>query len=85
VIFDKIAAVLLGVLNGVLGLLPSWSLGLDLSGWGEGFGSALAMASGWFPVGILGTCLLTILGLKAALFGWDLLVFLYRLIPGKLT
>lgn len=83
-IFDAIVAILLGLLEGVLALIPAYDLPElgDLTG---GLGSALAAANGVFPVTTIGTCLMVLLGLRVLIGGWWLITFVYDRIPFKMT
>jgi hypothetical protein len=41
--------------------------------------------NGYFPVTVLGVCLVIVLGLKVALSLWRIVVFVYEHIPFKAT
>lgn len=75
---------MLTVLTGVLGLLPTYDppsfepLGTEL-------GAGLASANALFPVTVLGGCLAAVIGLRLFLLVWDFIIWLYRLIPLKAT
>lgn len=78
-IFDLIIGVVMGLLTGVLGLLPDYDP--NFLGFGSGLGSAIAGANSVFPVVTLGICIAVILGLRMFLLAVAFLVWLWDLVP----
>lgn len=83
-LIDLLVGIVQGILNGVLALIPSYSLP-ELTGFGGQLGSGVATMNGYFPMVTLGACLLVIIGARVAIAAFDLAVFLYGLIPFKAT
>lgn len=84
-VIDSIMSTLTAMLTGLIGLFPSWDLGVDLSGASQALGTGLAVAGGYFPVGTLGICLGLVLGARAAMLTWTLVKFVYDKFPFKMT
>jgi hypothetical protein len=84
-ILDAIAGLLLGVLNGVLGLFPAYSLPSSMTDFSASVGSWVGSANGFFPVVTLGVCIGVILAARAFVLAVRLVVFVYDLIPLKFT
>lgn len=79
-----IVTLMLTVLTGALGLLPTYDPP-DFGSLGTALGSGLASANALFPVTTLGVCLAVVLGFRLFLLVWDAIIWLYRLIPLKAT
>jgi len=63
----------------VLGLIPSWTPPTDAFGsTSTQLGSMAAVGNGYFPVVVLGVCLTLVLGLKVALLGWRVVLFIWH-------
>lgn len=84
-IVDAIIGVLLSLFTGVIGLLPSWQVPSSITDLGGTLGGALSGLNGVFPVGTLGLCLAMMVGCRLFVFAWGLIVWVYRLVPFKLT
>lgn len=84
-ILDLIVGVLLALVTGIIGLLPSFTLPGSMSDFGTGFGSSLSTLNGLFPVVTLGVCLAAVLGVRLFIAAFNLVVFVYKLIPLKFT
>lgn len=85
-IVDALVGLLVTVLRSILDLVPVWSP--NLSGFnttGLAAGNALGLLNEYFPVAVLGICLLTVLGTKAGLSLWHIVVFVYDRFPLKFT
>lgn len=79
-----IVTLMLTVLTGVLGLLPTYSPPA-FDGLGTTLGEGLAAANALFPVTTVGVCLGIVFGVRVFLLAWDAIIWLYRLIPLKAT
>lgn len=84
-ILDAIMGLLVALLTGVVGLLPAWSPPSSITSLGDSIGSAVGSVNGVFPVGTLGACLAIMVGSRLFVFAWGFIVWVYRLIPFKLT
>lgn len=85
-ILDAIIGFFLAAFRAVVGLLPTWSPDTSaFSTMSTSIGSAASSANGYFPVSVLGWCLVLILGVKVALLAWRVVLFVYELIPFKMT
>lgn len=78
-ITEAIVKFLVSILNGVLGLFPSYSP--DFQGFGSGLGGALAGANSVFPVTVLGLCIVSVIGLRVFLLGLTLVTWVWDKIP----
>lgn len=83
-IIDAIVGILMAILQGFLALLPSWDFE-GISDFGPALGDSLAAASTVFPVATLGLCLAATLAVWLFINGWQLIVYIWRLIPFKAT
>lgn len=83
-IFDAIVGVLLGLVEGVLGLIPAWNPP-NLAAFATTVGNSVSTANTIFPVTTLGACLLVVIGFKLLLNLVDLVGFVYAKIPFKAT
>jgi hypothetical protein len=81
VIFDLVVPLILGVLNALLSLAPTWTMpnGLDASA--GTLGGYLRMMNFFVPVGDLLVALVAVLAFRAALSAWHLVMFIYNKIP----
>lgn len=85
-ITEQVMGLLTGILNGLLSLMPGWSVDLTaVSGSGASIGSNAYRINEWFPVDILAVCLVLIFTVDIGVAAWRLLVFVYELIPFKAT
>lgn len=84
-ILNIIIALGLTMVGGFIGLFPSYTLPDTVTGVGNQVGEALASANGIFPVVVLGSCIVAMLGLVLFLAAWDAVVFIYDRIPFKAT
>lgn len=82
-IFDKVISILFGLLGALLGLLPAWSFDTGFSDAASALTQGVQIANAFFPVQTLGICLAAVLGLRAAMGGWQVAVWLYDKIPFK--
>jgi len=82
-VLDAIIKVVITLLTGILGLVPSFSFSDTMWSAGQNIGGALATINGVVPVGTIGECLAVILGVRGFLFVWGLIVFVYDRIPFK--
>jgi hypothetical protein len=86
VIIEAIVSFFGQSIRAVVGLIPSWSPPTEaLASTSSSFGSMAAKGNGYFPVAILGVCLVLIFGLKLALLLWRLVIFVYGILPFKAT
>jgi hypothetical protein len=83
-IIDAIVIALKTVLNGFLALIPEYELPA-MGDFGSTLGASVGAINGYFPVVTLGVCLLTILGVRVFIGLFNVLVFVYGLIPFKAT
>lgn len=83
-ILDAIVGLLMNLLEGFLALLPSFDFG-SISDFGQPLGASLAAAGKVFPVALLGGCLAAVLGVWVFIHAWRLIVYVYSLIPFKMT
>ncbi len=68
----------------VLNLLPSWTPPFEEFGsQATAIGAMASRANGYFPVAVLGWCLVLVLSLKVLLFGWRVIVFIYHQVWGS--
>ena len=83
-ILDFIVGVLFTFVEGVLGLLPTYTPP-DFASLGGSLGQALASANQLFPIATVGACIGLIVALQLFVFAWHAVVFVYELIPFKAT
>lgn len=84
-IFDAIIGLLFSLLSGLVALFPAWSLPAGLTDFGAGLGARLAGVNEVIPVATIGVVLSAIVSAWVFTGAVQLVVFVYRLIPGKLT
>lgn len=82
-IFDLIFAFLRSVVTALLTLIPSYDLPASVSNLGGDLGGAVAGANAFFPVEHVGICIGLVVGVRAFLMLWDVLVWLYDRLPFK--
>lgn len=85
-ITDFLVSFVLGLLTGLLSLIPDWSP--DLSGLHVAFSevaAAVQMLNGYFPVDVLGVCVGLLFTVKLAIAAWHGLIFVYDKFPFKAT
>lgn len=80
-IFDAIAVFLIGILNGVLGLLPTYDVDFSLGG----LGANLRGLNSVFPAATIGYCLFAIIGLEVFLLGVTFVTWIWDKIPFKFS
>jgi hypothetical protein len=93
VIVDTLIGVLLGVLNAVMGLIPEFTIfeGPDDGSWGNEGGaldSLIGMLATWnlfFPVRLMFSCVLVIVGTKVFAALVQFLIFTWDKLPFKST
>lgn len=84
-LIDGLAMLFIGILNGVLGLVPSFSLPGGFGDAGAGIGSALGAVNQWVPVSTIMLCIAAVLACRVFLVVWSLVVFIYDRVPLKAT
>ena len=85
-IVDAIITILVGLLGGILAVLPAWSMPTLLtSTWPGDIASAVGWANGFFPVYDLGLSLAILLGIRVLMSAWKIAVWLYDRFPFKFT
>ncbi len=78
-ITQLLVGIILGTISGMLSLAPSWQVDLSpLANAVHDFGHKAATFNGYFPLITLGLCLAIVFGLKAGMFGWRLILFIYH-------
>lgn len=71
-----------GLVNGVLGLVPDWSIDMSaVTGFTGSIGGLLGAANGYVPSILLFSCISIIVSVRIVLLGWRLVLFCYTLIP----
>lgn len=70
-----------GVLGGLMGLFPAYTLPSSIASAGANLGSAIASADAVFPVSTLGICLLVVLGARLILTTVAFLLWLWQQVP----
>lgn len=71
-------------LRAVLGLIPTWNPPVDpFTGSAYAVGGMAGALNGYFPVSTILVCLTLLVGLKVALLGWRLIVFVYHQVWGS--
>lgn len=83
-IFDAIIQLVIGIFTGILGLLPGYEVP-DFGDFGSMVGSGLGVAGVFFPVPVLGWCLVTILGFRVFMVAWSVVVWIYDKLPFKFS
>lgn len=83
-ILDLLFALALLIVGGILAIIPAFSMP-ELGDSGAAMGSAVAAANGLFPVVTLGLCIGAVLLTWVFTSIWAYAVYVYRLIPFKLT
>lgn len=84
-ILDAIIGLIVGVLEGLLGLLPAFDISSTFASAGATLGNAAGQLNAILPVSTMGVCIAALLALQLALFVWDVVVFIYDRFPGKFT
>jgi hypothetical protein len=84
VIIDLIVAGLKALVDVIMALIPSYTLPVfaDVAG---PIGSGMAKLGAVFPVDVLGWCLAAVLVVRLFVWGFDLVVFVWSIIPFKAT
>lgn len=82
-VLDFIIGVVVGLLNGVLALIPDFTIGSR--GIGSSIGSAAAGANSVFPVVTLGLCIAAVIGLRLFLAVVAFLAWVWDKIPLKMS
>lgn len=72
-------------LTGLLGLFPSWSLPANMGGSLYSLGQSAGNLSGYFPVTTLALVVALLLSYRLFSLGFRAVVFVYQLIPFKMT
>lgn len=80
-IFDRIMQALLGFVEGILALVPSYELPSSVLELGDSIGQAVASVNGVFPVVTLGACIGVLLVALLFKAGWQLIAYVYEKIP----
>lgn len=71
-----------GLVNGILGLVPDWSIDMSaVTGFTGSIGALAGAANGYVPSLLLFGCIALIVALRILLLGWRLVLFAYTLIP----
>jgi hypothetical protein len=83
-IVDLIVQILVGIVTGILSLIPAYSLP-NLSGFGGALGANLKALDGYFPVSTLGISLVAIIGARVLVWGFHVALLIYDVIPFKAT
>lgn len=84
-LIDGLAILFIGLLSGVMGLVPAFSLPSGFGDAGGGIGSVLAAVNQWVPVTTIMMCIAAILACRLFLIVWSLVVFIYDRVPLKAT
>lgn len=84
-IVDFLMKGVIGLLTGVLDLVPSYSLPDSVTGAGATIGGGIGQIDGIIPVVTIGLCLAVILAFRLFLFAWSIIVFVYDRFPLKAT
>lgn len=85
-ILDTVLGVVLGVLRGVVELIPEWSPPEEMSGtWLDELESSISAINAYVPFTDFAICLGILLGVKAVLMVWHVIVWIYSKLPLKAT
>lgn len=85
-VIEALVALMATSISAVLDVIPSWTPPTEaFSQSSASVGAMAASGNGYFPVKVLGVCLVLVLGLKVALFGWRVIVFIWSVLPFKAT
>lgn len=85
-IVEALWGMVTGLVAGLFSLIPSWNVDTSAVSTALGaIGSMGSLGDGYFPVTLMCICLGIVLGTKIVLDVWNLVVFLYELIPFKMT
>lgn len=82
-IVDACIKIVVALLTGIFGLLPAFSFADSLWSAGANLGGSLSTVNGVIPVATLGEALGLVMGTRAFMFVWDVVVFIYDRIPFK--
>lgn len=71
-----------GLVNGIMGLVPDWSIDMSaVTGFTGTIGGLVGAANSYVPSLLLFGCISVIVSLRIILLGWRLVLFAYTLIP----
>lgn len=84
-ILDALIGLVVAILEGILAMLPSFTLGVDLTAFGELAGQGAGIIGAAFPVAALGICILALVAVRVGSTLWNLVVFIYDRLPWKAT
>lgn len=84
-ITDAIVETLMGVLTGVLGLMPAYSLPAQIDDLGATLGGPVAGINGVFPIVTLGSGLAALIAVRLFLYLVAVVQWVYELVPFKAT
>ncbi len=78
-VIEALIDTIVGIVRGLLSLVPMWAPDADaLDTGGMTVGSFASAMNGYFPVTVLGVCLGLVFGFKAVLWVWRIAVFIYH-------
>lgn len=83
-IIDKLVQFLFAFLNGVMNLLPAFTLP-DFGNSGAVLGSALNGVNAVFPIVTLGIALGALMVIRLYIFAYGVVIYVYKLLPFKAT
>lgn len=84
-IVDAVIKIVVTLLTGCLGLVPSFTLDSAALDLGKNLGGSLSTVNGVIPVTDIGEVLVLIVGVRGLMFVWSLIVFVYDRFPFKAT
>lgn len=84
-IVDTVAGVVLGLLRGLVELIPVWSPPAEITSptWLDELGDAVSFANAYVPVGDILLAIGVLLAIRAILMLWHVIVWVYDRIPFK--
>lgn len=84
-ISDAVIGLVVGLLRGLLALIPGWEPPPDAGDFGVQAGGVVGMLSGYFPITALVVAIGLIYGFRIVMTVWTALVFVYDRLPFKAT
>lgn len=84
-IFDAIVGVLLSLVTGLLGLVPAFQLPNSMMSFGANVGTRAAALDDILPITAIGVCFVILIGVRLFIGAFQLIVFVWELIPFKAT
>ena len=74
-------AMIAGIVQGLLAIIPSWSVDTSQIDTARTAGLNFGSLDGWFPLSFLLACLAVVMAVRGFFLVWNALVWLYHMIP----